>query len=176
MSLIQCKECGNQVSSKAQTCPKCGARIARKPMGCGALVGVVLLGALALGAVMSMMGPKTPPQPAPPPPTPDQVAAKKKQDQGVARAQAGAAMLKRAMRDPDSFKLSQALVIDGSGAVCYEYRAQNGFGGLNVGHAVISPDGKLFKTENDGGFRALWNKECANKVGLDAADAINWLN
>lgn len=85
-------------------------------------------------------------------------------------------MLKQAMRDPDSFKLSQALVIDGTGAVCYEYRARNGFGGMNVGHAVISPDGKTFKAENDSGYRALWNKECANKEGLDAADAINWFN
>jgi hypothetical protein len=36
MSLINCKECNQEVSSKAESCPKCGARIARPPMGCGA--------------------------------------------------------------------------------------------------------------------------------------------
>jgi hypothetical protein len=123
-----------------------------------------------------MIGPQASPPPPAPPSTPEQIAAKKKQDEGIARAQAGAVMLKRAMRDPDSFKLAQALVINGTGAVCYEYRARNGFGGMNVGHAVIAPDGKSFKTENDTGFHPLWNKECANKEGLDAADAINWLN
>lgn len=176
MALIKCKECGNQVSPKAQSCPRCGARVARKPMGCGTLIAAVLLGAIVLGLGTSLIGPKTSPSPAPPAPTPEQAATKKKQDEALARAQAGAAMLKKAMRDPDSFKLSQALVIDGSGAVCYEYRARNGFGGMNVGYAVISSDGTAFKTENDSGFRKLWQKECANKKGEDIADAINWLN
>lgn len=77
--------------------------------------------------------------------------------------------LKKAMRDPDSFKLESALMIDATGAVYYEYRARNGFGGLNVGVAVISCDGKHFKVkENDGNsFVALWNKECANKAGTE---------
>ena len=35
------------------------------------------------------------------------------------------------MRDPDSFKLSSVIIMD-KGAVCYEYRAHNGFGGVNV--------------------------------------------
>jgi hypothetical protein len=26
MSLVKCRECGNEVSSEAKTCPKCGAR------------------------------------------------------------------------------------------------------------------------------------------------------
>lgn len=27
MALINCKECGNQVSNKAASCPKCGAKV-----------------------------------------------------------------------------------------------------------------------------------------------------
>jgi ribosomal protein S27AE len=38
MSLIKCKECGNEVSSKAKSCPKCGAQVARKPIGCGSVI------------------------------------------------------------------------------------------------------------------------------------------
>ncbi|HEE9829758.1 TPA: zinc-ribbon domain-containing protein, partial [Citrobacter freundii] len=37
MALIKCKECGEQVSDKAASCPKCGAPIAKKnkgPSGC----------------------------------------------------------------------------------------------------------------------------------------------
>lgn len=172
MALIKCRECGNQVSSKAQSCPQCGARIARKPMGCGALIGLVLLGAFIV-AIVSTVNREDNTKPAPPQ-TPEQIAAKKKKDEAVARAQIGARLLKQAMRDPDSFKLSQALVMD-SGAVCYEYRARNGFGGMNVGHAVLSEDAKTFRTNEMSGFTALWNKACANKTGEDFAGGLNWM-
>ncbi|RVS47000.1 zinc-ribbon domain-containing protein [Citrobacter freundii] len=33
MALIKCKECGEQVSDKAASCPKCGAPIAKKNKG-----------------------------------------------------------------------------------------------------------------------------------------------
>ncbi len=42
MALIRCKECGTEVSSKAENCPKCGAKVANR-MGCGTAIGVVLL-------------------------------------------------------------------------------------------------------------------------------------
>ncbi|MGQ0503469.1 MAG: hypothetical protein ACT4P0_12825 [Panacagrimonas sp.] len=112
--------------------------------------------------------------PAPKSVTPEAAAAQKKQDAAVQRAVAGAVMLKKAMRDPESFKLESALVIDGSGAVCYGYRAKNGFGGVNAGHAVLSSDGKKFKTDEMDGFIALWNKVCADKRGTETATAINW--
>jgi len=54
MALIKCKECGTEVSSKAETCPKCGARVAAKPMGCGTLIGVVFLGAIIVSAFSSI--------------------------------------------------------------------------------------------------------------------------
>jgi len=37
MALINCKECGNQVSSKAEKCPHCGATVTRKTSGCAIL-------------------------------------------------------------------------------------------------------------------------------------------
>lgn len=54
MALIKCKECGVEVSSKAEACPKCGARVAAKPMGCGALIGILLLGAVIVSAFSSI--------------------------------------------------------------------------------------------------------------------------
>jgi hypothetical protein len=44
------------------------------------------------------------------------LAATKRQDKAVRRAAVGAIMLKKSMRDPDSFKLESALVINGTGA------------------------------------------------------------
>lgn len=46
MALIKCKECGTEISSKAETCPKCGARVAAKKMGCGTLIGVIFIGGI----------------------------------------------------------------------------------------------------------------------------------
>ena len=55
-------------------------------------------------------------------------------------------ILRDHMRNPDSFKLSKVWVVDDStapntkGTVCYTYRAQNGFGGLNVETAAVIDD------------------------------------
>ena len=54
MALIKCKECGTEVSSKAETCPKCGARVAAKPMGCGTFIGVIFLGGIIVSVFSSI--------------------------------------------------------------------------------------------------------------------------
>lgn len=54
MALIKCKECGSEVSSAAETCPKCGARVAAKPMGCGTLIGIILLGGIIVSVFSSI--------------------------------------------------------------------------------------------------------------------------
>lgn len=87
-------------------------------------------------------------------------------------AVAGAKRLRSSMRNPCSFKLAQVLIMD-DGAVCYEFRSQNGFGGMNVGRAVLSPSGK-FKTSESNGFRCMWNKECANKYGQDRTWSVGY--
>jgi hypothetical protein len=75
------------------------------------------------------------------------------------------------MRNPDSFKLSDGIVM-ADGAVCYSYRAQNGFGGLNVGNAVLAPKGK-FKSSDSPGYATVWNKECGGETGTDDANIVN---
>jgi hypothetical protein len=54
MALIKCKECGTEVSSKAETCPKCGALVSAKPMGCGTLIGVIFLGGVIISVYSSI--------------------------------------------------------------------------------------------------------------------------
>lgn len=62
MALIKCKECGAEISSEAETCPKCGAKVGKKPMGCGTLVGVAFLGAIVISIFSSISSsPKTAP-------------------------------------------------------------------------------------------------------------------
>lgn len=79
MALVKCKECGNDVSDQAPTCPKCGApvpptasaakRIAKGVgLGCGGLIGILFLGA----TIAAIADKKT----SPPPPVPAREPAK----------------------------------------------------------------------------------------------------
>lgn len=176
MALVKCPDCGTEVSDRAPSCPKCGRPIAAGPAapaaappkkktswlawGCLTIVVLAVLG----GIINRMTGVDKPP--APP------SAEEQKQEQAVKIALVGAGLLKKAMRDPDSFKLEQALVMDQTQAVCYSYRARNGFGGYNRGQAVLSPDLKSFKTSEQAGFRPLWDKWCGNNQGVDVAKRL----
>ncbi len=108
-------------------------------------------------------------------PSPSLPQLESKEDKAIRLAAAGADMLKKSMRDPDSFYLESAFIIAATGTVCYEYRARNGFGGMNRESAVITGDMKKFKTSADDNFSAFWNRECANKSGMEAAAAIRWM-
>ena len=64
MALIKCKECGNEISSKAETCPKCGMRLKASPKsnsGSGCIVGFFKLigglvgGLIGLGVAISLL-------------------------------------------------------------------------------------------------------------------------
>lgn len=50
MALVKCKECGNVISSKAETCPSCGVRLKRNPIGCGTVIGVVFLAGIIISS------------------------------------------------------------------------------------------------------------------------------
>ena len=43
MALIKCKECGNEVSSKAESCPKCGAKVKKRGVGLLGWIGILFL-------------------------------------------------------------------------------------------------------------------------------------
>jgi hypothetical protein len=157
----KCK-CGNMVARNAKACPKCGHR----PSSLSAVVVVGIV--LGIMMVFAMFTVQTTPQPEL---SPAQQVAKAKNEAIFQRAVAGAKQLRSSMRNPDSFKLSDSIVM-ADGAVCYTYRAQNGFGGLNVGNAVLAPNGK-FKSSDSPGYATMWNKECGGKTGTDDADIVN---
>jgi hypothetical protein len=66
------------------------------------------------------------------------------------------------MRNPDTFKVS-SIVATKSGAECIEYRAQNGFGGLNVEHAVVR-NGRVIAGS---AAEQPWESYCSGKPGFD---------
>jgi hypothetical protein len=175
MPLVKCPDCQTEVSDRAPTCPKCGAPInsstsAVNPQpvpkkktsvvtwGCLTLIVLAVLG----GVINKMTGVDQP----------QRAAVDQKQEQAVKIALVGAGMLKKGMRDPDSFKLRQVLVMDKTNAVCYDYNARNGFGGYNQGQAVLSPDLKTFKTSEQDGFRKAWKEWCGDKQGTDVTNRL----
>ena len=82
-----------------------------------------------------------------------------KENEDFQWATAGALTLRDAMRNPDSFKLESVHIMPKEKVVCYQYRSQNGFGGMTRGNAVITKD-KMSTSENNPGFARIWNKEC----------------
>ena len=54
MALTKCKECGNVVSTKAKSCPQCGAVIKEK-IGCIGYVGGGLLILFTIGVISSLI-------------------------------------------------------------------------------------------------------------------------
>lgn len=94
-----------------------------------------------------------------------QTEAEKEHERTFQLAVAGAAVIRDAQRDPDSFQVESAYVVKDTDALCYEYRSRNGFGGMNRARAVIDIKGDKIITDEAPGFRKAWNKECANKEG-----------
>ena len=81
-----------------------------------------------------------------------------------ARRQAAIVTVRDSMRNPDSFVLESGRV-QPTGAVCLAYRSQNGYGGLNKGLAVTTPDGHVYLWDSslgtgDPSFRARYRKYC----------------
>ena len=160
--MIQCKECSKEISSDARVCPHCGKK---QGQGCATTaiwVVFCLLGFCVLLAVISQMSDT--------PKTPQEAAADAAKGAHLKAMIDSAMALRNAMRDPDSFKLTQVLDMP-DGAVCYSYRARNGFGGMDQGEAVLF-DGK-FLDSSMAGFHQLNEQECVGKTGKVETDFIN---
>lgn len=67
--------------------------------------------------------------------------------------------IERQMRNPDSYDLIESWANPKTGAVCLKYRAQNGFGGMNVERAGLHEGDTAIMTQNHPDFEELWG-EC----------------
>lgn len=89
-------------------------------------------------------------------------------DAQVADAASAVRVLPQEMRNPESFKLVRVLAMK-SKTECIDYRAQNGFGGLNVEHAVAKEGHYAVGP----GGQDIWAQYCAGKRGTDiTADVV----
>ncbi len=84
----------------------------------------------------------------------------------ILKINSGAQEMKRHMRNPDSFKISDVAYNAPQDAVCYQYRTQNGFGGMNVESAILSAK-KRWVYDSSQGYKATWNKLCGRAEIID---------
>lgn len=164
--MVPCHECRTWISNKARSCPTCGVKPKRTSMGVKILAGFFIFAAV-MTAVQEVL-PRTAPTP-PKPRTPEQ-AGQDAYDKRVAYAFYASSELRDTMRDPDSYKLITGIVT-GSGAICFRYRARNGFGGMNVESLVITPKDRFIHEKADG-FVGAWNRYCSGKSGRDIAQGL----
>jgi hypothetical protein len=154
--LTQCKTCNHQVSSNAQQCPSCGEKLR---MG---TLGKVILWVIATPFILFAIPPFVEGLTAGTTGSGVESSERHDQDQIAIR---GARVLKGRMRDPDSFKLVGAWV-NTSGGACLEYRARNGFGGMNKGSAVATIGGAYVVADTDeaGDFVGEWKRQCTKDM------------
>ena len=163
MALVQCQECSASISTQAAACPHCGAKPAKpakvsKPTSrvTWLFVALAVIGVTGAGINSEL---KTAGM------SPAQIAAqetvnKAANTQENARydmARGLAKSVKASMRDPDSFKVEFIGVNADASVGCLEYRAKNGFGGMNRATAVLRKN-KL------SGEVADWNKHCTQPL------------
>ena len=161
MAMINCGECGASVSTEAQACPGCGAsrKVFRRPAGTkmpmswpkkigvalGVMFGVSVLG----GVAASLSGANSA--------APTESAQDKQQQHLTYQAYLAAKAVKASLRNPDSLSFEQILASDDGNIICLTYRAQNGFGGMNIEHVV-------FKDGDPSQSHASWHAHCAHKL------------
>lgn len=173
MAMAKCRECGTEVSDEAKACPKCGIS---KPVRKTSTFTKIVATLFAFGLIVSVLAGIDSANDSPAEKAAKEAARKEDFERNVqplVDAGRDAKQLRDSMRDPASFELVK--VIDmGGGTRCFQYRARNGFGGMNVGFALSTPG--AFYTENSAGFEARFKRTC-NGTGIDrTADAIRWMD
>lgn len=85
---------------------------------------------------------------------------RQQRNEHMQRARAAAASmtaLRDTLRDPDSLRWETVTTDQSGNLVCMEYRARNGFGGVNREFAVMAK-GRLARTP------AVWNAQCVRAL------------
>lgn len=168
MALKPCAECGARISTEAEACPHCGA----KPRATMGPVGRVILGLIAVSVGISVFSSggndKPEEKPALPVKTPEQIASEAAEKSRSQRAIFVVTALRHGLRDPDSVKWESVSVSDDASVVCVEYRAKNGFGGVNFEQTVYTK-GKFSTAAKP------WNRHCAGKQLNDLKPMVEYV-
>jgi DNA-directed RNA polymerase subunit RPC12/RpoP len=141
MALIKCGECGKEISDQANNCPNCGVKIS-KPTSLRNKILAVIATVLVIQCSLS----KTDTVPTAPPPDPIAEARFQK-------TVLFAAGLKKSLREPESFDVEAAFANQDASVICIQYRARNGFGGMNV-EFIVAANKRIYPDA------AAWGKYC----------------
>jgi hypothetical protein len=147
MALISCKECKNQVSDEAKTCPNCGASVP-KPMSRWKWL---ILGVFTIVVAKCALTERFE-RPTEPPLSAAQIEENKRQEAEFQFGVIATKRVKNSLKNPASFELVNAGVVTG-GALCLTYRATNSF------NAVITDQVAIKRNLQQGD----WNKECGGR-------------
>lgn len=52
MALVSCNGCGNEINARAESCPRCGTKIVKRPISSGTLVIVFALMAVVVAIMI----------------------------------------------------------------------------------------------------------------------------
>lgn len=179
MALVQCKECGNQISDEAEKCPQCGKK--QSSWNGWKTLGVVVLILFVMSAINQCMDSNRKENAQKVEKayldslTPDQREAelkkradakamedKKKQADNKRSAYAYLAFksVKEAVNDRDSLKVEWVGVNEAGTVACVDYRAKNAYGGYVRGTATFI-NGKPSQAAG------VWNANCTAKSFYD---------
>ncbi len=157
MGLNKCKDCGHEVSSRAKSCPNCGAPMKGGfKFGCLSLIGFVIL----LGLISSLFNNK-PSSSFKSEPVKIQSAAEirkeriKKQFSGWDGSHYGLErLIKKTMNDPDSYKHDETRYSDQGDYLIVKttFRGKNAFGGMVINSvtAKVDLDGNVIQVLSQG--------------------------
>lgn len=139
MAMTKCKECGQEVSTKATTCPNCGVKNPGVNSG-DILKGIGVL--IVIGLFVSMCSTEDKPEEPPKPKTPEELRTEKLAE--CFSAWDGShrnleALVKKSMNDPNSYEHEETRYADKSDHLIVQttFRGKNGFGGV-VKNTVIA--------------------------------------
>jgi hypothetical protein len=153
MALIKCDECAREVSDTAPHCPGCGAKVRKPTSRLTLIIGGFILVAIG-SSVFSSNSNSAKPAPQK---TPQQLAAEAKKEAAFQRTADITRQLKAALRDPESVQWESIRANDDASLVCLQYRARNGFGGMNREVAIVQGN-KVSQRAAD------WNKHCTQPL------------
>ena len=189
MALMNCPECGREISTTAKACVGCGAGVKPPKKKSNGMVWKSLLGAVVtvmiLGGIGSTMAEHAEQEriakltPAERQAETDKAKAdadKAQADEAefqkkAGRARAAVVTLRASSKNPDSFKVISATAYP-DGAACIEYSATNSFNATLRGSAVLTPKDALLVEEHNGNrFVAAWNKLCT-RTGTNVLIAV----
>lgn len=160
MALVKCKECGAEVSTKATSCPKCGAKPPKKTSIITWMVLLFIVASVWLSATTD-----SPPASASSGVSGSRSAAADQELKQIAWMDRGKDMVLQRLKDPKSAEFKDVYFLQGTDGVpmtCGLVNAKNSFGGYTgFKHFVSAGTAELTFLETEvKDFHAVWNKYC----------------